>query len=293
MPNPAQRIALTGASGFLGTHLLHRLLEAELEVLALVGPEDLPPPGAKRLTAETCDLCDPRPVAALFARHRPDVVLHLAGLVDGTPAPELTPRMVTVNTLGTAHVLEAARTAKAQRIIVAGTAEETTTGDVPASPYAASKRAAHDLARLYHHRFALPCVWLQPTMLYGPHQPAEKLMPYLAAQLRAGHPIHLRTPGRVVDLVYVTDAVDAFFRAISAPQAPDHTIPIASGTPLTISALARAVAQSLGVPPPSLATAAPTNGPADLIPDTEPAITWLNWRASTSLADGLHRTLLP
>ena len=180
-----QKILVTGASGFIGSHLCHRLCQNGLEVYA-ISREKLPNPKSD-IHWQQGNLAEIESVQDLLAFIKPDVIFHLAGLPSGSR--DLEPVMPTFssNLSSTVNLLTVAGKIGCRRIVIAGSQEEPTQDNpdaVPCSPYAASKWAGSMYARMFYALYRLPVVILRVFMVYGPadlHFP--KLIPYVILSL--------------------------------------------------------------------------------------------------------------
>lgn len=303
---------VTGAGGFIGSHLVEALLAEGHSVRALVRYNsqgshghlaDLRPD--LRAGLEVClgDVTDAFSMHALVAGC--DVVYHLAALI-GIPYSYRAPASyVATNTTGTLHVLEACRRAKVRRLIVTSTSEVYGTArstpireDHPLqaqSPYAASKIAADKLAESYFCSFDLPVVTLRPFNTYGPRQSARAVIPTVLTQALAGaREVRLGnlTPRR--DLTFVEDTARAFVLAGTAPDIDGQVIHFGQGEAFSVADIARRCLEAAG----STATAtnvAERERPEKsevglLLCDPSKAGRLLGWAPRVPLTEGLRRT---
>jgi UDP-glucose 4-epimerase len=287
-----RRIVVTGARGFLGRHLCRRLVEAGAEVH---GVSRRPPPsGGEPIRWWQADLASAEDVARLWHATSPDVVYHLAGCVDGAPRLDLL--LPTYHSLLTSAVnlLEAATTCGG-RLVLAGSLEEQLAGDEgapPASPYGAAKTAASMYAAMCHALFRTPVVVLRTFMVFGPGQPEWKLIPSTLKALFDGVPPELSSGRRVLDWIYVDDAVAAFVTAGCAEGIEGRVLDVGSGRLVSIEDLvARLVALTgSGVEPRfGILPDRPTRPPrAADVAATKQA---LGWQPEVGLEQGLARTV--
>ena len=240
------RFAVTGAGGFIGSHLVERLLADGHEVRALVrysstssigllGEARAAHPDA--LTIEAGAVEDPGCVQRLVAGC--DGVLHLAALI-GIPYSYIAPHhYVQTNIVGTINVLDAVRNHGVGRLVHVSTSETYGTAQfVPISeehpvhaqsPYAATKAGADQLALSYYRSFATPVVVIRPFNTYGPRQSARAFIPTVITQALTGNTVRLGsvTPRR--DLTFVTDTVDGMVRAAMTPGIDGTEINLGTG----------------------------------------------------------------
>lgn len=288
-------VLVTGARGFIGAHLVARLVGLGAVVHATARSRS---PGSSE-TGVTCwpvDLADAAATADLLAAVRPAVVFHLAGAVSGSREVDAVARTFAGNLTSTVNLLTAATAHGLPRVVLAGSMEEPHPGEVrtgASSPYAASKWAAAAYARMFHDLWSLPTVVLRIAMAYGPGQPDEtKLVPYVIRCLLEGRPPELTSGSRRIDWVYVDDVVDAFLAAACVPSVDGRSLDIGSGEAVDIRATVALLQRIVGGEVPARFGAVQdrlhdTARIADLS-GTGPV---LGWAARVGLEDGLHRTV--
>src|ERR1700723_779559 len=227
--------AVTGAEGFIGSHLVEGLVRRGYRVKAMVlynmwsstgWLETLAPEITDQVDVVFGDVRDPATVRELV--EGASVVYHLAA-IGSVPYSYSAPRsFIDTNTIGTMHVLEAARACRTPRVVHTSTSETYGTArTVPISeshplqaqsPYAASKIAGDKLAESYHLSYALPVVTLRPFNTYGPRQSTRAVIPQIITQLGSGaRTIKLGALAPTRDFSYVTDTVAAFISVGTAP----------------------------------------------------------------------------
>jgi dTDP-glucose 4,6-dehydratase len=256
----SSRILVTGADGFIGSHLVEHLVRAGHAVRAFVYYNAFDSRGWLDHVAapvrdgfDVCagDVRDPHCVS--HAMRGCEVVMHLAALI-GIPysyhAPE---SYVDTNIRGTLNVLQAARELAVRRVIhtstseVYGTAQSLPMAEEhrlhPQSPYAATKVAADQLALSFYASFGTPVVVLRPFNTYGPRQSARAVIPTVITQIaaKAGR-IRLGALAPTRDFCFVRDTVRAFASAAVAEQALGEVINVASGQEISIGETARLIA---------------------------------------------------
>jgi UDP-glucose 4-epimerase len=295
-----RRVLVTGARGFIGGHLLARLLDVGADVHAVVragrastGTSRYGLPGRRRVTWHEADLADADATDRIVRESDPEVVLHLASTVAGHRSAEVLGTMLENNTRAAVNVMTAAHRSGNRRVVLAGSVEEPHAGEAPCSPYAAAKVAATACAQLFHQQWGLPVTVLRPAMVYGPSQPDEtKLLPYVVGSMLEGRAPRLSSGTRPIDWVYIDDVCDAFLLAAVHPSAPGLVADIGSGTSTTIADTVRMVATLIGYEGAfgfgELADRA--NDVAHLA-DPLPALDGLGWRSTTSLTQGLTQTV--
>jgi NDP-hexose 4,6-dehydratase len=260
--------AVTGAEGFIGSHLVEALVSRGARVRAMVlynsfnswgWLESLDPAVLEQVEVVMGDIRDPR--SALEFAEDAEVVYHLAALI-AIPYSYRAPRSyLATNVDGTVNVLEAVRTLETPRMVhtstseVYGTAQRVPIGeDHPLqaqSPYAASKIAADKMVESYHLSFGLPVVTLRPFNTFGPRQSARAVIPTIITQLASGHEtLRLGALSPTRDFTYVTDTANAFVVAGSAPadRVVGRVLNAGTGTEISIGDLARTIGELMERP---------------------------------------------
>lgn len=269
MPEPTWRdrpVLVTGAEGFIGSHLVERLVAAGARVRAMVcynafdscgWLETLAAEVRERVEVHPGDVRDAgRTDEAVTGR---EVVFHLAALI-GIPYSYVAPRSyLETNALGTLNVLEAARRHGVQRVVHTSTSEVYGTARYvpideqhplsPQSPYAASKVAADQLALSFHRSFDLPVAVVRPFNTYGPRQSLRAVIPTILVQL-------LRGDGRLAlgaveptrDFNFVEDVARGFVAAATAEGAVGEVIQLGTGHEVSIGRTAELLAEIVGRP---------------------------------------------
>jgi 2-alkyl-3-oxoalkanoate reductase len=245
---------VTGASGFVGRHLVGKLLARGAAVRALVrDPAAADALRARGLEALVGDVRDP---AALREAVRGAGVIHHCAAAVG---PRYSAREINeVNGTGVANLLEAVRQAGAGRVVllssvnVLGTRNlDPATEDLPyrtsGDPAADVKIEAERLALDYHRRHGLDVVILRPGLIYGPGEPH---VPRMLDALRRGKFAFVGSRANVVPLVHVADVVRAMLLAAEAPAARGRVYHITDGSRTTVGELADHLAGLIGCPPP-------------------------------------------
>jgi NAD dependent epimerase/dehydratase len=306
------KVLVTGAGGFIGSHLVEGLLGAGHEVKALVRYnsrghwghlEQLSPDVRGKLAVTLGDIADPFLVRDLVAGC--EVVFHLAALI-GIPYSYHAPgSYVATNVGGTLHVLEACRQARVGRVIITSTSEVYGTARYAPideqhplqaqSPYAASKIAADKLAESYSSSFDLPVVTLRPFNTYGPRQSARAIIPTVLTQaLRGAREIQLGNLEPRRDLTFVTDTVRAFLLAGQVPGIEGKTIHFGQGESVSIGDLARRCLEAVGSRA-AITTVPERRRPEKsevglLLCDASRAREILGWQPRVTLDEGLRLT---
>ncbi|MEO5966234.1 MAG: SDR family NAD(P)-dependent oxidoreductase [Candidatus Limnocylindrales bacterium] len=306
-------VLVTGADGFIGSHLVERLVADGAHVRAFciynsrgsAGWLDGLDPGTRaRIDIRLGDIRDARLVET--ATDGVEVVFHLAALIAIPYSYGAVQSFIDTNVTGTMHVLEAARRAGVRRVIQTSTSEVYgTPASLPIrethplnaqSPYAASKVAADQLSLAYHRSFGVPVVVLRPFNTFGPRQSDRAVLPTMLRQLLAGHgEIRLGRLDPRRDLTYVGDTVDGFVRAAVAEGVDGETIQLGTGRAESIGELFALANQILGTHAVVIEDPARRRPDASevmvLLSDPTRARQLLGWEARTSLEAGLTATI--
>jgi len=209
---PARRYLVTGGRGFIGRHLLARLVAQGAEVHATT--RSATPPADPHVRWWRVDLADAVATEELVTRLRPDVVVHLAARADGTRRLDAVVPILTDTLLSTVSVLAAAARLPECKVVLAGSVEDGGHQPDVHSPYAASKAAAATYATLFHGLWQLDVTVLRLAMVYGPDDPnAHRLIPSVVAAFADGRRPAVSSGTRRIDWVYVEDVIDAFLAA--------------------------------------------------------------------------------
>jgi NAD dependent epimerase/dehydratase len=306
------KIFVTGAGGFIGSHVVEALLRDGYEVRALVrynsrgswGHLEQAPP-ALRTGLEIClgDVTDPHQMRQLVQGC--EVVFHLAALI-GIPYSYHAPAAyMATNIGGTLNLLEACRQEKTRRVIITSTSEVYGSARYTPideahplqaqSPYAASKIAADKLAESYFCSYGLPAVILRPFNTYGPRQSSRAVIPTILAQAIAGaEEIRLGNLEPRRDLTFVEDTARAFVLAAEAQGIEGETIHFGQGEAVSVAELAQSCLATVGSQARIVSVTErqrPKESEVDLLLcDPTKARRLLKWSPQTPLAEGLRRT---
>ena len=254
-----KKVLVTGADGFIGSHLVEGLLDAGCEVRAFVyynsfnswgWLDSFPEDKLERIEVFTGDVRDPNGVRK--AMKGMDVVFHLAALI-GIPFSYHSPdSYIDTNIKGTLNVLQAARDLGTSKVLVTSTSEVYGTAkyapideDHPfqgQSPYSATKIGADRIAESFYRAFGVPVTIVRPFNTYGPRQSARAVIPTIITQALSGKKeIELGSVDPTRDLVFVKDVVRAFIAIAEADNTDGEEINIASQSEISVGDLARKI----------------------------------------------------
>ncbi len=306
-------VLVTGAGGFIGSHLVQRLLDEGARVRAFVrynsrndrgALEWLPAEQRSQIEYVVGDLKDGEAVRQSVKGCQ--VVFHLGALI-AIPYSYVNPLdFVQTNVLGTAHVLAACRDYGVERLVHTSTSEVYGTARYAPideehplqgqSPYSASKIGADKLVEAFGRSFDLPVVTIRPFNTYGPRQSARAVIPTTIVQALTQSEVRLGSLEPTRDLNYVADTCDGFVRAaLAGPAVIGETINLGQGWEISIGQLAQRIIALVGRGQPIVTDPARVR-PADsevfrLIADNRKAARLLGWRPRTALDDGLRATI--
>jgi NAD dependent epimerase/dehydratase len=259
-----RRVLVTGAGGFIGSHLVEALVGDGAKVRAFVhynGRDDrgnlteLAPPVLDAVEVVAGEVQDPFSVARAVSGC--EIVFHLAALI-GIPYSYLAPKSyVDTNVLGTLNVLEAALRAGVERVVHTSTSETYGTAQYTPiderhplqgqSPYSASKIGADKIAESYFRSMDLAVATLRPFNTFGPRQSLRAVIPTIIAQALTSSEIKLGSLDPVRDFTYVTDTARAFIAVATSPSTVGETLNSGTGSGIAIGELARVILDRVGV----------------------------------------------
>ncbi len=258
-----KRVLVTGADGFIGSHLVEALLDEGCQVRAFIyynsfnswgWLDKLPSASIKELEIFSGDIRDPNGVET--AVKGCDVIFHLAALI-GIPFSYHSPdSYVDTNICGTLNVLQAARKLPVEKVLCTSTSEVYGTARyVPIdeahpfqgqSPYSATKIGADRLVESFWRSFELPAVIVRPFNTYGPRQSARAVIPTIISQLLKGaQEIKMGNQSPTRDFVFVKDTVRAFVEIAKSDRTIGEEINIATGVEISMGELARELVKQL------------------------------------------------
>lgn len=301
---------MTGAGGFIGSHLTERLVELGAKTRAFVhyhsngswGWLDHSP-YQEEIEVVAGDVCDRDSVT--HAMRGVEIVFHLAALIPIPYSYQVPGSYVRTNIEGTLNVLQAARDLGITRLIHTSTSEVYgTVRAIPTdethplqaqSPYAASKIAADKLVESFSCSFGLPIVIVRPFNTFGPRQSARAVIPTIIAQCLTDGRVRLGNIYPTRDWTYVNDMVEGFVQAGESPQVIGRTIHLGSGREVQIEALVKMIGdlvdRSIVIERDPKRVRPEPSEVGRLVADLSLARTLLHWQPTVSLEEGLRLTI--
>jgi nucleoside-diphosphate-sugar epimerase len=231
-----QKILITGATGFIGSHLCERLKQIGAVVHGISRTSRAPT--SEGIQWWHGDVGDVEVLRRMFKEIKPDTVFHLASHVYGAPNLEHVLPAFHANLQSTVNLLTAGAEIGCRRMVLTGSLAEPVyeQGEMfPSSPYAAAKWASSAYGRMFHALYRFPVVMARVFMVYGPAQrDLSKLVPYVTLSLLQGKSPNISSGSRMVDWVYVDDVIDGFLSVAIAPDIEGATVDIGSGNLVAI-----------------------------------------------------------
>ncbi|MCA0452626.1 MAG: GDP-mannose 4,6-dehydratase [Chloroflexi bacterium] len=307
-----RNVLVTGAGGFIGSHLTETLVKAGASVRAFVrysSRGDLgfigsfSPEVREKIEVVFGDLTDPQAVSN--AVRGMDVVFHLGALI-AIPYSYVNPvHVVQTNVLGTTYILEAVRQHQVGYTINISTSEVYGTAQyVPIdenhplqgqSPYSASKIGAEKIAESYYRSFGTPVATLRPFNTYGPRQSARAVIPSIITQALTRDEIHLGSLTPTRDLNFVLDTVDGMMHAVGEEGLLGRSTNIGTGTEISVGDLASKIVTMIGRDVRVVQDTErlrPTKSEVErLLADSRMMRQVTGWSSKISLDEGLARTI--
>ena len=303
-------VLVTGAGGFIGSHLVERLVSMGATTKAFVHYRSEGSWGwldrsqyNGDIEVIAGDVRDLDSVSSAIANT--DIIFHLAALIAIPYSYRSPASFVQTNVEGTLNVLQACRMANVHRLVHTSTSEVYGTArQVPIdeshplqaqSPYAASKIAADKLVESFHLSFGLPVITVRPFNTFGPRQSSRAVIPTIITQALTGDMIRLGNLHPTRDLNYVENIVDGFVRAALCHDGVGRTMNLGSGIEVSVGDLAKLIStlvDTKGVIKVEEQRVRPQGSEVDrLLADNTEAKARLGWKPSISLEQGLRLTV--
>jgi NAD dependent epimerase/dehydratase len=309
-----KKVLVTGADGFIGSHLVERCVREGAKVRAFVyynsfntwgWVDTLPPAILKKIDVFQGDIRDFGCVHE--ACQGRDVIFHLAALISIPYSYRSPESFAATNINGTINVLQAARLQGVKKVIhtstseVYGTAQQVPISEThpinPQSPYAASKSAADNFALSFYRSFGLPVAILRPFNTFGPRQSARAVIPTIISQILAGKKaLHLGNLDATRDLNYVGNTTEAFMRLAESEKGLGEVYNTGSGVEVSVRKLVGIIEKILKrkvrvtLDPSRIR---PANSEVErLVCDAQKLTSLTGWSPKVSLEEGLRETCI-
>jgi UDP-glucuronate 4-epimerase len=265
----SRKVLVTGAAGFIGSHLAEQLVHQGYRVLGLDNFDDFYPPAIKYENIRTLeaeegfriiegDIRDADLLNRIFTEHDITLVAHLAARAGVRPSIQQPLLYDDLNIRGTINLLEASRTSGVKQFVFASSSsvyglntkvpfDENDRVDRPTSPYAASKAAAELYCRTYHHLYGLPVTVLRLFTVYGPRQRPEMAIHQFTRVIDSGEEITVFGDGTSKrDYTYVSDIVDGIIRALTYENRGFEIFNLGDSRPVALDYLVSLIEEALG-----------------------------------------------
>lgn len=304
-------ILITGAAGFMGSHLSEAMVRNGHQVIGIDNFDDYYHRTLKEhnishilqsdaFSLVEGDIRDAKLVDKLISEHQPEVILHWAAKAGVRPSLEKPADYASVNVEGTAAILQAASKRSNTKIIFASSSSvygaanplpfvENADISRPISPYAATKVACEALCHSFHHIYGMPIICLRLFTVYGPRQRPDLAINKFARLIADKQPIPLFGDGcSTRDYTYIDDVIDAVCRAVNA-NFEYEIVNIGNGNPISLANLVAELQKAMGI---EATIDWQPEQPGD-VPHTHADITraaeLLGWRPRVPITDGLKR----
>ena len=305
-----KKVLVTGACGFIGSHLTERLVSEGAHVRALVQYNSFNSWGwldskkIKNLEVVAGDIRD-RDQMGMITKDC-DIVFHLAALIAIPYSYQAPSCYVDTNITGTLNILQAARENKVARVIHTSTSEVYGSAQyVPIdekhplqgqSPYSASKIGADMMAESFYKSFELPVVTVRPFNTYGPRQSARAVIPTIISQILSGqNEVHIGSLDPVRDLTFVSDTVNGFLKASETKGIEGETINLGTGEGFSVGTILETIFSKTGKKLKVIEDAQRVRPEKSevlkLISNNTKAKTLLGWEPKVDLDTGLSQTI--
>ncbi len=241
---PNDQVLVTGASGFIGMHLVKALVRAGAKVISVVTTdrnsprfEEVPLPMRRIVVENACKMGD------VIRDVSPRYVIHLNAYISLERSLKAGRESIQTNVLSTIDLLTACTEVKADRVVLMGSCEEygqkycpfdPSLVLQPNSPYGASKAASTIYASMFYGSFHLPTVVLRPSVVYGPDQSPRQLISAVMDALAHNRPIDVTAGRQTRDFVYIDDVIDSVMLSLKVEAVVGGTYNIGSGEVITV-----------------------------------------------------------
>ena len=289
-----KRVLVTGAAGFIGHHLCAALIDLGANVSAL-SRSTRDDGFINQVSFQRVDLRNQKSTEITIRNIHPDIIFHLAGLVDTKQQLNLVIPTFKNNLAGSIHLFLALAQTGCERIVVAGSSEEPDVsrfGSSPNSPYSAAKDALTSYARMFEKVFSLPVVVARPYMTYGPHQRTQKIIPYTITSLLKTIAPHISSGRRICDLIYIQDLIMGLILTGLKPGIKGAVVDLGTGIGTTLHDTVMLIKERIDTPVSPIFGALPDRlyeypQVADIATTTD----LIGFRPAWSLNQGLESTI--
>ena len=305
------RVAVTGGAGFIGSHLVEKLLSDDHEVLCIDNFDPFYPASVKlanlsavaehpRLAMSAADLADPAALDEVVGQYRPEVVFHMAATAGVRPSIERPMVYVRLNVDATQNLLTACSRHGVQRVVLAGSSsvygkdqpapfQEDTASSEPQSPYAATKRAMELLAAAHASVHGTTVTVCRLFTVYGPRQRPDLAISRFVRAILADEPITIFGDGTFArDFTFVQDTVAGLLAAMNAPQGY-RVYNLGAGKPSSVNDLVATIERVMGKKAKVVHTSEQKGDVPLTYASVERAVEQLGWRATIGLEEGIRR----
>ena len=285
-----KRILITGASGFIGSNLVKHLSHTSAEVF-----------GTSRHNRESsipnftwmeCAADDYESVDQLFHAVNPDIIFHLAGEVTGSQDIKYVQSTFHSLVASTVNILTIATKRGCERVVLMGSCREPEHTELPDSPYAAAKSSGSIYANMFWNCYQTPVVTVRTFVTYGPGQPTKMLIPHVILSLLNNESPKLSSGKWETDWIYIDDVVEGMIAAAVVPDVEGSTVDLATGVLTSVKDVVETIKENIETNATPLFGALPDRKNEHIrVADTEATFEKLKWRAKTTLAVGLVKTI--
>lgn len=300
-------VLVTGAAGFIGSHLSRRLIEEKANVYILIKNgtnqfrlHDI----IQRLEVRYGDIRDYSFICSYIKNIKPQIIFNLAAFRDVKRDIQLVDPMIDINIKGTMNLLRAAVEEKIplECFVNTGSSEEYGDGtapfsedqkEIPVSPYSASKVAATYFCRMLYKSMGVPIVTLRPFLTYGPNQDADMFIPSLIHHCLEKKDFRMTDGDQTRDFIYIDDVIEGYIRAASNTQAIGEVINIGNGIEYKIKDVAEKIVSIMGNPIRLLIGSLPKRHgeTKHFFCNNEKAKRLLGWSPKVGLDEGFEKTI--
>ncbi len=307
-----QKVLVTGGAGFIGSHLVDKLLSDGIEVVTLDNFNPFYSPALKRKHIEEHkgtekfhliegDVRDDTALRKAFEHGPFDAVVHLAALAGVRPSLQSPGEYIDVNVRGTQKLLDCARASSTTRFVFASSSSvygnrsteaflETDRVDKPESPYASSKAAGELICHATHQCFNLEVMCLRFFTVFGPRQRPDLAINKFCRLVEDGYPIEMYGDGSSRrDYTFIQDTISGIISAMTVPFSGFEVINLGRGTPVTLNDLVACIEKSLGKTAVKIHRATQKGDVPNTHANIEKAARILGYAPSTSLSEGIDK----